>query len=104
VLGTVAGTVTMCLAQGWILRGLLDGVEGRRTAADVLRMLAAAALLGAVSWGCWKGLQAALGESLVAQAVTVLTAIVAGFAAYAAAVWAMRLPEAQQIRRLLANR
>jgi putative peptidoglycan lipid II flippase len=104
VLGTVAGTVTMCLAQGWILRGVLGGVDGRRTAGAVIRMLAAAALLGAVSWACWKGLSAALGESLIAQAVTVLTSIGAGFAVYAGAVWALRIPEAQQIRRLLASR
>jgi hypothetical protein len=32
------------------------------------------------------------------------TALVAGFGAYAAAVWAMRLPEALQIKRLLMSR
>ena len=31
VLGTVAGTVVMCVAQGWILRRELDGIEGART-------------------------------------------------------------------------
>jgi putative peptidoglycan lipid II flippase len=105
VIGTVAGTVAMCLAQGWILRGALGGVEGARTAAAALRMLLAAALLGAVSYGAWYGLDAALGHpGVVAQAVSVLGAIAAGFAVYAAAVWALRVPEAEQIRRLLAGR
>ena len=104
VLGTVAGTVTMCLAQGWILRGELGGVEGARTLAAALRMLLAAALLAAVSYGAWSGLDAVLGDSLAAQAVSVLCAIAAGFAIYVAAVWALRIPEARQIWRLLVSR
>ena len=30
VLGTVAGTIVMCVAQGWILRSELGGIEGAR--------------------------------------------------------------------------
>ena len=67
-------------------------------------MLAAAALLGVVSYGVWYGLDSALGRSLIAQAVSVLTALTAGFGVYAAAVWAMRVPEALQIKRLLMSR
>jgi putative peptidoglycan lipid II flippase len=104
VLGTVAGTVTMCLAQGWILRGELGGVEGAGTLAAALRMLLAAALLAAVSYGAWSGLDAVLGDSLAAQAVSVLCAIAAGFGVYVAAVWALRIPEARQIWRLLVSR
>jgi putative peptidoglycan lipid II flippase len=104
VLGTVVGTVVMCLAQGWLLRRDLHGVEGMRTLGAALRMLAAAALLGAVAYGVWYGLDEALGRALVAQIVAVLTALVAGFGVYAAAVWVMRVPEALQIRRLLVSR
>jgi putative peptidoglycan lipid II flippase len=104
VLGTVAGTVSMCVAQGWLLRAELGGVEGARTLVAALRMLLAAALLGGVAYGVWYGLDEALGRALVAQAVAVLGALAAGFAAYAAAVWALRIPEARQIRRLLVSR
>jgi putative peptidoglycan lipid II flippase len=104
VLGTVVGTVTMCLAQGWVLRGELGGIEGRRTLGAAVRMLAAGALLGAVAYGVWDGLDSGLGRSLIAQIVSVGTALVAGFAVYAGAVWAMRLPEALQIKRLLMSR
>jgi len=104
VIGTVAGTVVMCLAQGWILRGELHGVEGARTVGAALRMLLAAALLGVVSYAVWYGLDDALGRSLAAQAAAVLAAIGAGLGVYAAAVWAMRVPEARQIRRLLVSR
>jgi putative peptidoglycan lipid II flippase len=101
VVGTVAGTVVMCLAQGFVLRGDLGGIEGARTLASAAPMLAAAALLGAVTYAAWYGLDEALGRSLAAQAVAVLTAIGTGFGAYAAVVWALRVPEARQIRALL---
>ena len=103
MIGTVVGTVTMCVAQGWLLRRDLGGIEGAHARA-ALRMLAAAALLGAVSYGVWYGLDSALGRSLVAQAVAVLTALGAGVVVYAGAVWAMKLPEALQIKRLLVSR
>ena len=104
VLGTVAGTIVMCAAQGWILRGELGGVEGRALAAAGVRMLAAAALLGAVSYAVWYGLDELLGRSLVAQVLSVLGSITAGLAVYAAGVWLLRVPEARQIFRLLVSR
>jgi putative peptidoglycan lipid II flippase len=104
VIGTVAGTIAMCVAQGWILRRDLGGIEGARTIAAALRMLVAAALLGALAYGVWYGLDAAFGRSLVAQAVSVLGGIAAGIVVYAAAVWVLRVPEARQIRRLLMTR
>jgi putative peptidoglycan lipid II flippase len=104
VLGTVAGTVAMCVAQGWILRGELGGVEGARTLGAALRMLIGAALLAAASYGVWYGLDEALGRELLGQIASVLGAIAAGLAVYAAAVWALRVPEARQIRRLLVSR
>jgi putative peptidoglycan lipid II flippase len=104
VLGTVVGTVAMCVAQGWVLRGELGGIEGRRTLGAAARMLLAAALLGGVAYGVWYGLDEALGRSLIAQIVSVGTALAAGFVAYAGTVWAMRLPEALQIWRLLISR
>jgi hypothetical protein len=67
-------------------------------------MLLAAALLGAVSYAAWYGLDEALGRDLAAQALAVLAAIAAGFAVYAAAVWALRVPEARQVRQLLVRR
>ncbi len=104
VLGTVAGTVTMCVAQGVMLRGELGGVEGRRTLGAAARMLVAAVPLAGASYGVWYGLDAELGRSFPAQAVSVLSGITAGVVVYAAAVWVLRVPEARQIRRLLMTR
>jgi putative peptidoglycan lipid II flippase len=104
VIGTVAGTVVMTAAQGWLLRGELGGIEGRRTLAVGLRMLAAGAGLAAVSYLAWKGLDSLLGRDLLGQAIAVGAGIAAGLAAYAAAVWALRIPEARQAARLLPGR
>jgi putative peptidoglycan lipid II flippase len=104
VVGTVAGTVVMCLAQGALLRRALGGVEGARTLASALRMLLAGALLGGAAYGVWYGLDAGLGRSLAGQVVSVGGGIVVGFAVYAGAVWALRVPEARQVRALLPRR
>jgi putative peptidoglycan lipid II flippase len=104
VLGTVVGTVVMCVSQGWILRRELAGIEGGRLVSSVIRMLVAAALLAALSYLTWDGLDELLGRSLAGQAVSVLGAIAVGSGAYAAAVWVLRVPEARQIPRLLVSR
>jgi putative peptidoglycan lipid II flippase len=101
VLGTVTGTLVMTAAQGWLLRAHLGGIEGGTTVAAVLRMLASAGLLALAAYGAWSGLDRALGRSLSAQAVAVGAGLAAGLAVYAGAVWALRVPEARQVRRLL---
>jgi hypothetical protein len=67
-------------------------------------MLAAAAVLGAVAYGAWYGLDELLGRSLVAQIVTVGVGVAVGVLAYAAAVWLLRVPEAHQVARLIRAR
>jgi putative peptidoglycan lipid II flippase len=105
VIGTVAGNVAMAAGQTWRLRGLLEGsLEGRRTLTAVLQMLAASALLGAVSYGVWWGLDDVLGRSLLAQVVSVGAALAAGVGAYVAAVLVLGIDEARQIRALIAGR
>ncbi len=104
VIGTVAGTLVMTVAQGWLLRGRLGGIEGVPTLAAGLRMVGAAGLLAAVSYGVWYGLDELLGRGLPAQVVAVGLSITAGVIVYAAAVSAMRVPEARQIWHLLRKR
>jgi putative peptidoglycan lipid II flippase len=87
-----------------VLRGELGGIEGARTLAAAVRMMMAAALLGAAALATWQGLDALLGRSLVAQALAVLASIAAGLAVYVIAVWVLRVPEARQIRALLPAR
>ncbi|HEX5145568.1 MAG TPA: lipid II flippase MurJ, partial [Conexibacter sp.] len=105
VLGTVAGNVAMTIGQTWRLRDLLEGsLEGRRTLTAVLQMLVASALLGLVAFGVWWGLDQALGRSLPAQIVSVGRALATGVAVYVVAVLAMGIPEARQIKALVAGR
>ena len=104
VIGTVVGTVVMSVAQGAILRRSLGGIEGARILASGLRMLLAGALLGGAAYLVWDVLDAALGRSLIAQIVAVGAGIGVGFAVYAAAVWALKVPEARQFRALLPAR
>ena len=104
VVGTVAGTVVMCVAQGAQLRRLLQGFEGAQLVASGGRMLAASALLAGAAYGVWRGLDSLLGESFVAQLVGVSLALVAGAGAYAAVAWALRIPELRQVRTLLGAR
>jgi putative peptidoglycan lipid II flippase len=104
VLGSVAGTLTMVILQGRVLARLLNGIEGRTTFPAMGKMLAASGLLAGVSYGVWYGLDQALGRSLPAQVVSLGIGIAAGIAVYAAAVFALRVEEAHQIRRLVAGR
>jgi putative peptidoglycan lipid II flippase len=104
VIGTVVGTLGMTAMQGFLLRPDLGGIEGRATLEAMARMLAAAALLGAVAYGVWAGLDELLGAALAAQAASVGLAIIAGLAAYAVAVWLLGVREARQIRDLVRGR
>jgi putative peptidoglycan lipid II flippase len=103
VIGTVVGTLVMTVAQGWILRGQLGGIEGLRTVAAVIRMLVAAAVLAGVAFFAWYGLDQALGRDLMAQVVSVGAAITLGVVAYGASIWALRVPEGRQVARLLSR-
>jgi putative peptidoglycan lipid II flippase len=99
VIGTATASAAMTAAQArWLRRDLHGSLQGRETLAAVARMLAAAVLLGGVAYGVWRGLEAALGTRLVAQIVSVGVAIVAGLGVYAAAVLALRVREAHQVR------
>jgi putative peptidoglycan lipid II flippase len=104
VAGTVIGTVGMASAQAWLLRRDTNGLDGARTLAAVLRMLAAGALLGAVAYGGWWLLDDLLGRALWAQVVSVGAGVTLGSAAYGLVVWALRVPEARQIWNLFGSR
>jgi putative peptidoglycan lipid II flippase len=105
VIGTAVGSAAMSLAQFLVLRRELHGrLDATRTALALVRMLAAAAVLGVVSYGVWHLLDAALGRGLIAQALSVTAALAAGSAAYAGLVLAMGIPEARLVVHLAARR
>ena len=105
VIGTAAASAGMTAAQAIALRRQLHGrLEGRRTAAAVAAIAVASMLLGLVSYVVWAGLNALLGEGLIAQIISVGAAAVAGTAAFAVAIGWMHLPEADQVRDILRRR
>jgi putative peptidoglycan lipid II flippase len=65
------------------------------------RVALAAAALAGVAWLVWELLDEALGRDLWAQIASMTAALGAGSAVYVAGVFALRVPEAEQIRRLL---
>ncbi len=105
VIGTASANAVMTALQLRRLRaGFNDRIEGGQTLMITVRILVASALLGAVAWGLWKGLDAALGRSLPAQLIAVGAAIGAAIFVYAKAVLTMRIPEARQIEALVRGR
>ena len=101
VAATVIATVSSVVAQTVILRRQLHGLDLGRLLETVARVLFAAALLAGVSYLVWSGLDDALGRSTIAQIVSLGLALAAGFATYFIAVLALRVPEANQIVRLV---
>jgi putative peptidoglycan lipid II flippase len=101
VVGTVVGTIASVVAQAIILRDQLGGIELGKLIDSAVRVTLAAALLAGVAYLVWYGLDEALGRSTVAQLISVGGGLLAGAAAYFAAVLALRVPEARQIVRLV---
>jgi putative peptidoglycan lipid II flippase len=102
IIGTVAANVVMTALQLRRLRiGFNGRLEGAQTTMITARILLASALLAAVAWVVWYGLDTLLGRSLPAQIVSVGAAAAAGLLVYTRAVLAMRIPEAHQVSRLI---
>ena len=104
VIGTALSNAALVIAEAIWLRHALGGFQTARTLKAMAQMLAGAAVLAGVAYGVWWGLDAALGSSLPAQIAAVGAALVAGSAAYAGVVLALRIPEARQILDLFASR
>ena len=94
-------TISSVVAQAVILRDQLHGLDLPRLFDTALRVIVGAALLAGVSYVVWYGLDSALGRSLIAQIVSLGAGLAAGFVTYFGAVVALRVPEADQIMRLL---
>ena len=86
VASTAIATGASVVAYAYVMRGVLHGIEFRRLLWSATRITAAAALLAAVSYLVWLGLDDALGTSVPAQIVSLGAALAAGSAVYFGAV------------------
>jgi putative peptidoglycan lipid II flippase len=104
VAATVIATAASVLAQTIVLRRQLGRLELARFVWTTLRVTAAGAALAGTAYGVWYALDEALGRDLGAQIVSLSAGLAAGAAVYAAAITLLRIPEAEQIRRLVRRR
>jgi putative peptidoglycan lipid II flippase len=105
VVGTAASSAAMTLAQMHFLRRELHGrLEVKRTAAVVVQLLIASALLAVATYATWRVLDGALGRGLFGQIASVGVALTVGVLVYASIVHLLKIPEARQIERLLVGR
>ncbi len=102
IIGTVAANAVMTALQIHRLRiGFNGRLEGAQTTMITARIAVASVLLGTVSWAVWRLCDKLLGTSLLAQIVCLSAAGGAGLFVYVRAVFAMRVPEAHQVQRLI---
>ena len=105
VIGTVLANVVMTGLQLRRLRiGFNGRLEGAQTMMITVRIIVATAIITAIAYLLWKGLESVLGTSLLAQILSMSVALVAAAAAYARLVLLMRIPEARQIEALVVGR
>jgi putative peptidoglycan lipid II flippase len=109
IAGLVIGTAVANIVMTWLqLRRLRVGfngrLEGARTLMVTARILLASIVTAAIARGVWAGSHAVVGESTLAQLVSMGLAVLIAGAFYARAVLVMRIPEARQIEGLLRGR
>lgn len=97
VAATGIATAVSVLAQAWILRDQLGGLEIPSLIDGALRITLGSAVLAGVSYLVWKLLDDVFGDSTLAQIISVGGGLAAGAAAFLAVVLALRVPEARQL-------
>jgi putative peptidoglycan lipid II flippase len=92
----IAGTAALLE----LLRRRLGRIEFRETASAFSKVVLASAVLAAISYAVWRGLDAGLGRSLGGQIASLGLALIAGIAGYGVASRALHVRELQALRSL----
>ena len=101
VAATAIATGASVVAQTVVLRQLLGGLELRRLLDVTVRIGVAAVLLAGVSYGIWDLLDGVVGRGLGGQIVSLGLGLGAGAGVYLGAARLLRIPELDQILRLV---
>jgi putative peptidoglycan lipid II flippase len=104
VAGTGIGTTAAVVAQAVTLRREFNGLELRRLFLTAARITIASAALAGAAWIVWDLLDEALGRGLGGQVVSLGAGLAAGSLAYLAVARMLRIPELDQILRLVLRR
>ena len=95
----IAGTVALLV----LLRRRIGSVDERRVLGSTLRIVCASALLAAVSFFIWLGLDHVLGRSFPAQLLSLGSALGVGLVVYLAASRLLRVQELEAVLSLRAR-
>ncbi len=91
--------------QLFLLRREIQGIEGSRIAASFVRVIAASAVMGVVSWLAYELMLSVLpGSSLATQIIRLLVTIGASLAALAGMAQLLRIQEFGDARDLVLRR
>jgi putative peptidoglycan lipid II flippase len=105
IIGTLAANVVMTYLQ---IRRLRIGFNGRLeldvTLMITIRILVATAIATGAGWGIWRLLSMVLGKSLIGGLIELAIAFTVAIVLYGRLTLAMRIPEAHQVRALVAGR
>jgi putative peptidoglycan lipid II flippase len=104
VASTAIATAASVVAQGVILRRLLQGLELGRLLSATVRISIAAVGLAAIGWIVWDVLDELLGRGLLGQIVSLSLGLAAGLAVYLSIAKLLRVAELEQMSRLLPGR
>lgn len=100
----IAGNVAIA-AQAWFLQARLTAKRGNlafgHLGPTLVRILVAAAVMGAGVAGAWRGLQAALGGGPLTDAVSLVVLIPLGIAVYGGLLWALKIEGRDDLKALI---
>jgi putative peptidoglycan lipid II flippase len=92
-------------ASGMVLRGRLQGLDGRRVAAGMTRIALAAGATGISAWGAARASAGLFGSgTLTGQAAQLGLGVVAGLVTFAVAALALRIEEFGLVKGMLLGR
>lgn len=104
-LGTSLTALLNAVAQLWLLRREIHGIEGRRIARSLVRVAAASILMGAAAWVTFDTLTRAWPQTtFAAQLLRLVLAIGAGLLALSLSAHMLRIPEFDEARGLVWSR
>ena len=104
-LGTSITAIINASVQLFLLRREIHGIAGSRIAASFMKVIAASAVMGVVTWTVHQAMIGVLpGASLALQMLRLLVTIVASLAALVAAAQVLRIQEYAEARDLILGR